>query len=173
LLLSASLTRPVFLSGVNCYLENIPSLYKEFHVTATNGNTVSVHYSGSFLDGTIFDSSREREPLTFTIGAGQVIAGFNDAVEGMQVGDVRTVMITAKDAYGEYRDEWAIEVKPSDIPPEIKPEVGMDLEMHQEDGGSIPVRVTAVSEEAVTLDANHPLAGMDLTFEIELVSIEQ
>lgn len=141
-------------------------------MAAKNGDMVSVHYTGTLADGTVFDSSRDRDPLSFTIGAGQVIAGFNSAVEGMEIGDVRTVNIPARDAYGEYRDEWAINVKPTDIPPEIQPEVGMDLEMHQSDGGSIPVRVTQVSEESVTLDANHPLAGMDLTFEIELVSID-
>jgi peptidylprolyl isomerase len=133
---------------------------------------VSVHYTGTLADGTVFDTSRDRDPLSFTIGEGQVIAGFNNAVEGMEIGDVRTVSIPAKDAYGEYRDEWAIEVNPTDIPPEIQPEVGMDLEMHQADGGSIPVRVTQVSDEMITLDANHPLAGMDLTFEIELVSVD-
>jgi peptidylprolyl isomerase len=141
-------------------------------VAAKNGDMVSVHYTGTLADGTVFDTSRDRDPLSFTIGEGQVIAGFNNAVEGMEIGDVRTVSIPAKDAYGEYRDEWAIEVNPTDIPPEIQPEVGMDLEMHQADGGSIPVRVTQVSDEMITLDANHPLAGMDLTFEIELVSVD-
>ncbi len=141
-------------------------------MAAKNGDMVSVHYTGSLTDGAIFDSSRDRDPLSFTLGEGQVIAGFNHAVEGMEIGDVRTVTIAARDAYGEYRDEWAIEVNPSDIPPEIQPEVGMDLEMHQADGGSVPVRVTQVSAESITLDANHPLAGMDLTFEIELVSID-
>ncbi len=145
---------------------------KEQFVAAKNGDQVSVHYTGTLTDGTIFDTSRDRDPLAFTIGAGQVIAGFNSAVEGMEIGDVRTVKIEAKDAYGEYRDEWAIVVNPSDIPPEIQPEVGMDLEMHQSDGGSIPVRVTEVTKESITLDANHPLAGMDLTFEIELVSVD-
>ena len=145
---------------------------KEQFVAAKNGDMVSVHYTGTLVDGLIFDTSRDRDPLAFTLGAGQVIAGFNSAVEGMEIGDVRKVTIPAIDAYGEYRDEWAIVVKPSDIPPDIQVEVGMDLEMHQEDGGSVPVRVTQVSAESITLDANHPLAGMDLTFEIELVSID-
>jgi len=140
-------------------------------MAVTNGDTVSVHYTGSLTDGTIFDSSREREPLTFTVGANQVITGFNNAVEGMEVGSTQSVNIPADHAYGQYRDDWVINVKPSDFPPEIKPEVGMDLDMHQDDGGKIPVRVTEVTEEFITLDANHPLAGMDLIFEIELVSV--
>jgi peptidylprolyl isomerase len=140
---------------------------------AKNGDTVAVHYTGSLADGTIFDTSREREPLTFTVGEGQVIAGFNDAVFGMNEGESVTVTVTipAADAYGEYNEQFVISVPPSDIPEEIGVEVGMDLQLHQEDGGAIPVRVTEVTEEFVTLDANHPLAGQDLTFEIQLVSI--
>lgn len=138
---------------------------------ATNGDTVAVHYTGSLADGTIFDSSREREPLSFTVGEGQVIAGFNDAVQGMNVGESVKVTIPATQAYGEYNEQFVINVPPADIPAEIQVEVGMDLQLHQEDGGAIPVRVTDVSDESVTLDANHPLAGQDLTFEIELVSI--
>ncbi|MFZ1728663.1 MAG: peptidylprolyl isomerase [Bacteroidota bacterium] len=140
--------------------------------TAKTGDTVAVHYTGSLTDGTIFDSSREREPLSFTLGEGQVIAGFDSAVDGMNVGDSVKVTIPAANAYGEYNEQFVLEVPPSDIPPEIGVEVGMDLQMHQEDGGAIPVRVTSVTEELVTLDANHPLAGQDLTFEIELVSIQ-
>ncbi|MBE0643478.1 MAG: peptidylprolyl isomerase [Bacteroidetes bacterium] len=139
--------------------------------TATNGDMVAVHYTGSLADGTIFDSSREREPLTFTVGEGQVIAGFNDAVHGMNVGDSVKVTIPAVDAYGEYNEQFVISVPPADIPAEIEVEVGMDLQLHQEDGGAIPVRVTEITDDVVTLDANHPLAGQDLTFEIELVSI--
>ncbi len=139
--------------------------------TAKSGDTVAVHYTGSLADGTIFDSSREGEPLSFTIGVGQVIAGFNDAVEGMEIGESSTVTISAANAYGEYNEQFVITVPPADIPPEIEVEVGMDLQLHQEDGGAIPVRVTEVTDDHVTLDANHPLAGQNLTFEIELVSI--
>jgi len=141
--------------------------------TAKTGDTVRVHYTGSLTDGTVFDSSREREPLSFQVGAGQVISGFNDAVEGMEVGDKVDVTIESKDAYGDYREDFVINVNPSDIPDEIDPEVGMDLQLHQQDGGAIPVKITAVSDDAVTLDANHPLAGKDLKFEIELVGIEE
>lgn len=139
--------------------------------TAKSGDKVNVHYTGSLDDGTVFDSSRERDPLTFEVGAGQVIAGFNNAVDGMNVGDKLTVTIPAAEAYGDYRMDFVINVKPADIPPEITPEVGMELQLHQEDGGSVPVKVTAVAEDQVTMDANHPLAGKDLTFEIELVGI--
>jgi peptidylprolyl isomerase len=141
--------------------------------TVKNGDTVAVHYTGSLTDGTIFDSSRDREPLSFTVGEGQVIGGFNDAVQGMNVGEAKKVTIPATEAYGEYNDQFVLNVKPSDIPSEIEVEEGMDLQLHQEDGGAIPVRVTGVTEEAVTLDANHPLAGKDLTFEIEVVSIQE
>lgn len=140
--------------------------------TAKSGDKVNVHYTGSLGDGTVFDSSRERDPLAFEVGAGQVIPGFNDAVDGMEVGNTVTVTIPAKDAYGEVRDDFILKVQPSDIPEEITPEVGMELQLHQQDGGAVPVKVTEVTEEHVTLDANHPLAGQDLTFEIELVSIE-
>ncbi|MBR9979192.1 MAG: peptidylprolyl isomerase [Bacteroidetes bacterium] len=141
--------------------------------TVKNGDTVAVHYTGSLTDGTIFDSSREREPLSFTVGEGQVIAGFNDAVHGMNVGDEKKITIPASEGYGDYNDQFVLNVKPSDIPSEIEVEEGMDLQLHQEDGGAIPVRVTGLTEEAVTLDANHPLAGKDLTFDIELVSIQE
>ncbi len=141
--------------------------------TAKSGDTVHVHYTGSLSDGTVFDSSRERDPLSFTVGAGQVIPGFNNAVEGMNVGDTAKVEIPAAEAYGDYRDDFVINVKPSDIPADITPEVGMELQLHQQDGGAVPVKVTAVTEESVTMDANHPLAGKDLTFEIELVEISE
>ncbi|PLX22794.1 MAG: peptidylprolyl isomerase [Ignavibacteria bacterium] len=140
--------------------------------TAKSGDKVNVHYTGSLGDGTVFDSSRERDPLTFEVGSGQVIPGFNDAVDGMDVGASVTVTIPAKDAYGDVREDFILKVKPTDIPEEITPEVGMELQLHQEDGGAVPVKVTEVTEEHVMLDANHPLAGQDLTFEIELVSIE-
>jgi peptidylprolyl isomerase len=159
-------------------LSQIPTFYilhlikLEFDLAiAKSGDTVHVHYTGSLSDGTVFDSSRERDPLSFTVGAGQVIPGFNNAVEGMNVGDSATVNIPAAEAYGEFREDFVIQVNPSDIPPEITPEVGMDLQLHQQDGGAIPVKITAVTEEKITLDANHPLAGKDLTFEIELMEI--
>ena len=139
---------------------------------AQKGDTVSVHYTGTLADGSVFDSSTGGEPLAFTIGKGQVIAGFEAAVAGLATGESRTVTIPAGQAYGEYREDFVIHSDPADIPPDIKPAIGMELTLHQSDGGQIPVRVTAVSETEVTLDANHPLSGKALTFEIRLVKIQ-
>lgn len=137
------------------------------------GDTVKVHYTGKLKDGSIFDSSEEREPLEFTLGQGQLIPGFEKAVIGMEVGDKTTVDISSEDAYGERRDDLELEVSKSDLPENIEPEVGMQLQMQQQENGrAIPVEITAVEEEYVTLDANHPLAGRDLTFDIELVEVE-
>ncbi|SKA70405.1 FKBP-type peptidyl-prolyl cis-trans isomerase [Desulfobaculum bizertense] len=139
--------------------------------TAKSGDTVKIHYTGTLSDGTEFDSSREREPLEFALGAGAVIPGFDAAVEGMEVGEKKTVNIPCAEAYGE-RVEQAIAVVPREhFPEDLKPEVGMSLQVPREDGTPIIVTVTEISEEAVTLDGNHPLAGQDLTFEIELVEI--
>lgn len=137
------------------------------------GDTVKVHYTGKLKDGSIFDSSEEREPLEFTLGQGQLIPGFEKAVVGMEVGDSTTVDIPSDDAYGERREDLELEVSKSDLPDNIEPEVGMQLQMQQqEDGRAIPVQITAVEDDFVKLDANHPLAGKDLTFDIELVERE-
>ena len=136
-----------------------------------NGDTVKVHYTGTLTDdGTVFDSSREREPLEFTLGEGQLIPGFEKAVIGLEEGDETTVELDSKDAYGQRREDLELEVSKSDLPDNIDPQVGMQLQMQQqEDGQAIPVQITAVEDEYVQLDANHPLAGKDLTFEIELI----
>ena len=139
---------------------------------AQSGDVVKVHYTGTLGDGSQFDSSKGRAPLSFTVGSGQVIPGFDNAVTGLDIGASVTVTIPPAEAYGEYREEYVLKVNPSDIPPEISPEIGMELTLHQEDGGQVPVRITDVSDEQITLDANHPLAGKELTFEIELVEIE-
>lgn len=136
-----------------------------------DGDTVKVHYTGTLEDGTVFDTSREREPLEFTLGGGQLIPGFEKAVLGMAEGDTTEVSIESGDAYGERRDDLELEVSKSDLPDNIEPEVGMQLQMQQEEGRAIPVQITDVEDEYVTLDANHPLAGKDLNFEIELVEI--
>ena len=140
-------------------------------VKAKTGDSVKVHYSGKLEDGTVFDSSREREPLEFKIGSGSVIPGFDNAVTGMSVGDIKTVSIPPEEAYGPYRKEMVVQFKRSDIPDDIKPQVGMALQLQAEDGNMVPVRVTAVGDDSVTLDANPPLAGKDLTFEMELIEI--
>jgi FKBP-type peptidyl-prolyl cis-trans isomerase 2 len=137
---------------------------------ARTGDTVRIHYTGKLGDGEVFDSSRDREPLEFTLGGGQVIAGFDAAVTGMQPGDEKTVTIPAEEAYGPRRDEMVGEVPRAQFPPNIEPQVGQQLQM-QQNGQSFVVTVAGVSDDVVRLDANHPLAGKDLTFELELVEI--
>ena len=139
--------------------------------TIKKGDTVKVHYTGTIADGTVFDTSKEREPLEFTLGEGKLIPGFEKAVEGMGVGDSSSVTIPSDEAYGEKKDDMVIDVERSQIPPDIKPEVGQQLQIQQKDGGAIPVVITDVTEQTVKLDANHPLAGQDLTFEIEVVEV--
>jgi peptidylprolyl isomerase len=138
---------------------------------AKQGDSVKVHYTGKLDDGTVFDSSVGREPLDFTVGAGQLIAGFDEAVVGMAVGEKKTVRIAAEQAYGPHNPEMTLQVPRSDLPADIQPELGMQLEASQEGGHSMVVTVVEVSDESVTFDANHPLAGKALTFEIEVVEL--
>jgi peptidylprolyl isomerase len=138
---------------------------------AKSGDTVKVQYTGTLADGTQFDSSVGKEPLQFTLGQGRVIPGFDAAVTGMKVGEKKTVTIPAAQAYGEYREDLVIEVSRDKVPPNINPEVGMQLQMTQEDGSRVSVTVTEVTESTVKLDANPALAGKDLTFELELIEI--
>jgi len=139
--------------------------------TIKEGDTVKVHYTGTIADGTVFDSSREREPLEVTLGEGKLIPGFEKAVVGMNVGDTSKVTIPSEEAYGEKREDMVIDVDRGQIPPDIKPEVGQQLQIQQKDGGAIPVVITEITDETVQLDANHPLAGQELTFEIEVVEV--
>jgi peptidylprolyl isomerase len=136
-----------------------------------SGDKVRVHYQGKLRNGETFDSSQGREPLEFTVGGGQVIKGFDQGVMGMQPGDKRTVEITVDDAYGEKSEEMIIEFPKSQFPPDMNPEVGMQLMMNNGAGQSFPVVVKEVNQDSVVLDANHPLAGEDLIFDIELVEI--
>ena len=138
---------------------------------AARGDTVRVHYTGTLDDGTLFDSSSGREPLEFTVGSEQVIPGFDSAVDGMSPGDTETVRIPAEQAYGPHRAEMVLEVDRAQVPPELDPRVGERLEIKQQDGRSIPVTVTEVTETLVTLEGNHPLAGQALTFEIQMVEV--
>lgn len=138
---------------------------------AKSGDTVKVHYTGTLSDGTEFDSSRGQEPLEFTLGQGQMISGFEEAVVGMTLGENKTVTLASEEAYGERNEAMVQEVPRSAIPPEIKLTEGMLLQAQGPDGETLRFTVADFNEEAVTVDGNHPLAGRDLTFQLELVQI--
>lgn len=138
-----------------------------------DGNTVKVHYTGTLKDGSVFDSSAEREPLEFKLGEGQLIPGFEKAVIGLEEGDKTKVDIPVEEAYGEAREELVINVPKDQLPDDVEPEIGMQLQVNQPDGQPVPVRIAEISDDELTLDANHPLAGKDLSFEIELVEIKE
>lgn len=138
---------------------------------ASKGNTVRVHYTGKFADGTIFDSSVDREPIEFTLGKGQVIPGFEAAISGMKPGDATTVTIPAEKAYGPHRQEMVLRVDRSQFPENMQLVVDAKLRIGLRNGQTAIVTVTEVGEDQVTLDANHPLAGKDLTFDLRLVEI--
>jgi len=138
---------------------------------AKNGDTVRVHYTGRLDDGRVFDSSANREPLEFTLGAGQVIQGFDELVRGMSPGELRTQRIAAEQAYGPYRQEMEVEVPREEIPPTMTPQVGHQYQIQAGSGQALRVRITRVTETSVFMDGNHPLAGKDLTFEVELLEI--
>jgi peptidylprolyl isomerase len=137
------------------------------------GDMVRVHYTGRLTDGTIFDSSMQREPLQFTLGQGEMIAGFEHAVIGMSPGQSKTETIPSEQAYGPHRSELLVEIERQHLPPDLQPYVGQNLQMTQPNGVTVTVVVTTVSLSQVTLDANHPLAGKDLVFDITLVAIGQ
>ena len=139
---------------------------------AKAGDTVKVHYTGKLEDGSIFDSSQEREPLEFTIGSGQVIPGFEAAVTGMATGESKSTTIPPEEAYGPRRKEMTAVVDREQLPQDLDVNLGQRLQVQQPDGRQIVVAVTDIAEKTVTLDANHELAGKALTFEIELVSIQ-
>lgn len=138
---------------------------------AKNGDVVKVHYTGKLEDGTVFDSSADSGPLQFTLGKEQIIPGFEEAVIGMNPGESSTTIIPADKAYGPYRKEMILEVPRDQFPPDIRLNIGEQLELSQPDDQIIIVTITDVAESTVTLDANHPLAGKDLTFDIQLVEI--
>lgn len=138
---------------------------------AKAGDTVRIHYKGTLDDGTEFDSSAGREPLEFALGSGQVIPGFDKAVAGMKVGDSKTVTIEPADAYGDKHEQLVQDVPKNALPAEIEPEVGMRLQSQSPDGQVLHLLVTAVADDAITVDGNHPLAGQALTFDIDLVEI--
>ncbi len=138
---------------------------------AKEGDVVKVHYTGKLTSGELFDSSTDREPLEFTIGAGQMIKGFDAALPGMLVGDKKTINIPAADAYGERSEEAIINFPKENVPPDMKLEPGMTLTLSNQAGQPIPVIVIELTDDSVILDANHFLAGKDLIFDIELMEI--
>jgi peptidylprolyl isomerase len=138
---------------------------------ATKGSKVKVHYTGTLTDKTVFDSSKNREPLEFTVGAGQMIEGFDAAVDGMKVGESKQVTIPSEKAYGPKREEAMITVPKTQMPEEMPLEPGAQVEARQQDGRTQVLVIAEVKEEEVVLDANHPLAGKDLIFDIELVEV--
>lgn len=139
---------------------------------AKDGDKVKVHYHGRLRNGDTFDSSENRDPLEFTVGAGQMIKGFDDGVKGMQVGEKKQVEITADDAYGQKDAANVIEFPKTQLPADMAPEVGQQLMLSNDEGQQFPVVIAEIKEDAILLDANHPLAGQDLIFDIEMVEIQ-
>jgi peptidylprolyl isomerase len=138
---------------------------------ANTGDTVKVHYTGTLEDGSVFDSSEGGDPLEFTIGEDEIIPGFEEGIIGMKVGQSKTIVVPSDQAYGPHLDEMVMEVARDKVPAGHDPEVGQFLQIVQEDGHHIPVQITEVTDEHVILDANHPLAGRDLSFDVTLVEI--
>lgn len=138
---------------------------------AKKGDKVKIHYTGKLMDGRVFDTSKERQPLEFTLGNEDVIGGFEKGVKGMEVGESKRIEIPPEDAYGERRAELVINIKKNEFPDDITPSVGLHLEIKSMDGEVTSVVITEVGDDVVTLDANHPLAGETLLFDVELVGI--
>ena len=135
------------------------------------GDVVKVHYTGKLTNGEQFDSSTGREPLEFTVGAGQMIKGFDAAMPAMKVGEKKTINISPEDAYGVKDEQAIIEFPKENIPKDMKPEVGMQLQLRNENGQPYPVTITEIKDDVIVLDANHRLAGKELVFDIELMEI--
>lgn len=140
---------------------------------AREGDKVQVHYQGRLDDGTTFDSSAGRDPLEFTIGEGEVVPGFEQAVTGMRSGEKKTATIAAENAYGERMDDLMFSVSRDQVPDGMEVNVGDQLSVGLPNGETVPMQVAGVDDDSLTLDANHPLAGKDLTFDLELVKIQQ
>ncbi|MFC2062765.1 peptidylprolyl isomerase [Chloroflexota bacterium] len=144
---------------------------KEGTIVASDGDTVRVHYTGTLDDGTMFDTSRESEPLEFTLGGGGIISGFEDAVRGMAVGETKTVTIPSDEAYGPHYSDLLITIERAQIPEDLV-KIGQQIPLQRTDGSTTTGVITSILEDSVTIDANHPLAGKDLIFEIKLVEIQ-
>ncbi|MBU8934992.1 MAG: peptidylprolyl isomerase [candidate division Zixibacteria bacterium] len=138
---------------------------------AADGNNIKVHYTGKLEDGTIFDSSKDRDPLEVKLGTNAVIPGFEKGLVGMEVGEKKTITISPEEAYGVRRDDLSMEANKSDFPDDITPEVGLQLAMQRPDGQNMPVTIVKIEDDKITLDANHPLAGKTLIFEVEMMEV--
>ena len=138
---------------------------------AKDGDKVKVHYTGQLENGDVFDSSRQRDPLEFVIGSGNVIPGFENGIIDMEVGDSKRITISPEEGYGERREELVVKVMRNEFPEHISPAVGQQLQIRQGEGDVLNVNIIALDEESVTLDANHPLAGHTLLFDVELMEI--
>jgi peptidylprolyl isomerase len=139
--------------------------------TAKRGDTVRVHYTGRLSDGTIFDKTNSSEPLEFTIGAQEVLPKFEEAVLNLEVGRKRVVEIESGEAYGDWDENQVFEIDPADLPDDLEPEIGLDVEVKLPSGRSEVMTIVEIEQDAIVLDANHPLAGEDLIFEVRLVEI--
>jgi FKBP-type peptidyl-prolyl cis-trans isomerase 2 len=142
-------------------------------MTVKKGDSVKVHYKGTLTDGQLFDTSEGRDPLEFKVGEGMVIAGFDNALIGMAIGEKKTVNIPVDEAYGQKSEDMIIKMPKDQIPADMDPQMGQELNLTDQDGNIIPVKVVGVSNAELILDANHPLAGMDLNFDLELISINE
>ena len=138
---------------------------------AQSGDRVKVHYTGRLADGMIFDTSRQRDPLEFTLGGGDILPGVEQAIVGMTAGESKTITIPAAHAYGPHQPARVLEIERHHLPPDLHPEAGQHLHMQRQDGQTLEVVVTALTEGHITLDANYPLAGHDLSFDLQLVEI--
>lgn len=136
-----------------------------------DGDTVRVHYTGKLENGEVFDTSKELEPFEFTVGNKAVIPGFEKGVVGMEVGDTKTIEIPPEEAYGAKQDQLVVEVNKSEFPDDITPTIGQRLQIRQQDSNPIIVTITDLTEDIITLDANHPLAGYTLFFDVEVIEI--
>jgi FKBP-type peptidyl-prolyl cis-trans isomerase 2 len=145
---------------------------KQQLMAAQKGDTVQVHYTGKTTDGEVFDSSQGRAPLEFEVGAGQMIPGFDRGVEGMEVGDKKTIHIPALDGYGEWSDQNVVAFPKEQVPPDMQLEVGQQLQLQSDSGMPIQVTVVELLPDSVLLDANHFLAGEDLIFDVEMVDVK-
>ncbi len=139
--------------------------------TVKKGDVINVHYTGSLADGTVFDSSEGREPLQFTVGEGMVISGFDNGVLDMAIDEEKTIVCGELEAYGPYNQEMLIEMPIDQVPADMSPAVGMEVHLSDQDGNVMPVIITDLTDTTIKLDANHPLAGKELTFKLKLVSI--